>query len=420
VAATEVDVLVAGGGPAGLAAALACARRGLRVLVAEARTWPVVKACGQGLMPTGVQALERLGVTPHIDPVAVAPFSGIRYVSRGGRVAEAGFREGVGWGMRRRDLSAGMVRAARATPGIELREGARVTPLGRDGCGLTARVGGARVRARLLVGADGLGSRVRRWAGLDGQRGRLERFGARRHFARQPWTDRVEVHLDRGAEAYVTPCGRGVTEVALLWDRQQASGLGGGEALFRRLLERFPRLAERLGDAEPLDRVRGSGPFAHRPRAVVARGVALVGDASGYLDAITGEGMSLAFSQALALGEAAAPALSASPSGPPSAGALRGYARAHRRLMRPYLFMTGMALQVMRRPRIAEASVALLARFPGLFQRLLTWNMGHVSCARRRVVAPGPPARHTYRWNRIIAPSDAVTTAPTTCGLTAS
>ena len=106
-----IDLIVAGGGPAGLATALYAHRAGLHAVVCEPRPAPIDKACGEGLMPGAVRALRELGVEP-----AGMPFLGIRYLN-GSASAEAAFRGGPGLGVRRTALSAAL-RAAVEDAGI--------------------------------------------------------------------------------------------------------------------------------------------------------------------------------------------------------------------------------------------------------------------------------------------------------------
>jgi flavin-dependent dehydrogenase len=360
---SQRDVAIVGGGPVGLAAAIASARRGLAVTVVDAQRPPIDKACGEGLMPSGLAALARLGV----ELEAGRPFTGIRYVSDG-RVAEADFPHGArGRGVRRTELHAALVRAAEGA-GVELRWNERIRALASDGVESAA----GRVVARFVVGADGLHSKVRAWAGLERPApaaSERSRFGVRRHYALAPWSERVEVTFGRGAEAYVTPIGEREVGVALLWS--------GGAASFDQLLaERYPaELGERLAGAPELSRHRGAGPLRQRVRGAVAGRVALVGDAAGYVDALTGEGLSLGFAQAEALAGALA------------AGDLSAYARAHHRLGRLANRLTRLMLVAAARPPLRRRLVAALARDPAFFARLL----GALGCdgGGRELVAPG-------------------------------
>lgn len=345
------DVAVVGGGPAGLAFAIAAAGRGLAVTVLDRAVPPVDKACGEGLMPDGVERLAALGV----ELGAGHPFRGIRYLSDH-LVAEGRFPGPPGLGVRRLALHRALVRRA-AEVGVELRWGTRVTGLaGEPEHGPLAVVTeGGRVPARWIVGADGLRSRVRRWAGLAGSPARHRRFGVRRHFRLPPWSDLVEVHWAEGCEAYVTPVAAEEVGVALLWEEGRVDGRGG----FDRLLAAFPALARRLGGAPAASRDRGLGPLEQRTRGVYRGRVALLGDASGYVDALTGEGLSLAFHQAHALAAALA------------AGDLEPYAAACRRLRRLPDRLTRLLLAVERRPRLRRRVIAALAADPELFSRLL-------------------------------------------------
>ena len=334
------DLVVVGGGPAGLATAIRARLAGLDAAVVERFHPPIDKACGEGLMPDAVARLREIG----IDPPGF-PFRGIRYVD-GDLMAEGTFPQAGGLGVRRVQLHEALVRRAEET-GVELLWGVSVQGLEADGI-LTDR---GKIRARWVAGADGLLSRVRRWAGLEGGPGPLHRFGVRRHYTLAPWTDLVEVHWGPSCEAYVTPVGADEIGVALLWSD--------GKSDFDDLLERLPALQERLADAPVGSRDRGAGPLHQKVLAVCRGNVALVGDASGYLDAITGEGMAVALHHSAALVEALV------------AGDLSLYARAHRRIARLPDFMTSLVLGLERRPALRRRALRALAAEPALFSRLL-------------------------------------------------
>jgi flavin-dependent dehydrogenase len=212
------------------------------------------------------------------------------------------------------------------------------------------------VRARLLVAADGLHSRIRREAGLEAEGG-SGRFGVRRHFARAPWSRFVEVHWSDDAEAYVTPVGPDLVGVALLWH--------GKNEHFDSLLSRFPALREKLDGVDYASRAAGAGPFRQRVTSRLADDLALVGDAAGYLDPLTGEGMTLGFRSARALVDTVA-------AGRP----LADYERAYRELSRNYYRMTGMLLRIAERPRLRRRVVRMLARRPDVFSTMLAVNAG--------------------------------------------
>ena len=328
------DVLVVGGGPVGLAAALYAARAGLDVAVHEPRPGPVDKACGEGLMPGSVRDLASLGVDPPGREIA-----GIRYLD-GTSAVDAPFRAGPGRGVRRTALHAALVEAVAAAGVPMLPRSVRELAVG-DG-----HVDVDGVPARFVLAADGLHSPTRRMLDLDAPHRGRRRFGLRRHYAIAPWTPYVEVHWSPGAEAYVTPVADDCVGVALLVD-------GGGD--YDELLSELPLLRERLAGV-PATRILGAGPLRQRSRRRVAGRVLLVGDASGYVDALTGEGIALGLAQARA-------AVAAVRDGDPGA-----YERSWRRLTRRHDLLTHGLLAASGRPAVRRRLVPAARAVPWLFR----------------------------------------------------
>ncbi len=285
------DLVVVGGGPVGLAAAIAARQRGLEVLVADKSRPPIDKPWGEGLMPEGVSALRVLGV--QVDSRDAIPFHGIRF-TEAGLSAEAYFPAlaGHGLGIRRPALHQMLVNQA-AEVGVVTRWGEPVTGVSSAG----VQIAGPNVPCRWVVGADGGRSRVRQWAGFRPPSSSVRRrIGLRQHFQARPWTDFVEVHWHNQGQAVVTPVASNEVCISLF-----ASGYSGPMA---EQIKRFPELCRRLGGARATSLVRGTISGSSEMRAVVRGRVALIGDASGSVDAITGEGLSMGFRQALALAQA--------------------------------------------------------------------------------------------------------------------
>jgi len=271
-----IDLLVVGGGPAGLATAVHGARAGLEVVVVERRSGPIDKACGEGLMPHTVRHLHRLGVQ-----APGKPFRGISYLG-GNRRVDAPFKCGTGRGVRRTALLAALLDAATSVGVRIVHED--VGDVSQDETSVQA----GRRRARYLAAADGLHSPIRQSFGLARPSAGPRRWGIRRHVQIAPWSDYVEVHWAAGAEAYVTPVADDCVGIAVLTSRR------GG---FDSHLSEFPALEERV-HGRPHGPDRAAGPLRQKVSSRTAGRVLLVGDAAGYVDALTGEGLGLAFGAA--------------------------------------------------------------------------------------------------------------------------
>ncbi|MBV9888133.1 MAG: FAD-dependent monooxygenase [Acidobacteria bacterium] len=350
----QTDVFVIGGGPAGLAAAVAARKKGFRVVVADGAQWPIEKACGEGLMPDTVAALRELGVSLGAGDGQV--MHGVRFVARESEV-EARFPAECAIGMRRAVLHRKLVEYAENC-GVDLLWGTSVMGVSRDGVTLAARDKGEGVfvRARWIVGADGIASRVRLWAKLDAAERRNSRFAVRRHYRMRLWSDFMEVHWGDCAQAYVTPVG--ADEVCLV------TISGDRRAKTVALSEEFPQLARRVAAAELTGHERGAITMMQKLRHVQRGTVALVGDASGSVDAITGEGLSLGFRQAMALADAL------------EEGDLSKYEVAHRGLMRRPALMGRLMLALDGRPWLRERAIRAMARDGRAFERLLAVHIG--------------------------------------------
>jgi menaquinone-9 beta-reductase len=361
------EVAIVGGGPSGLALAIAAAMRGIGVVVLERGEFPVDKACGEGVLPPGLGVLERLGVLEHLDPAECAPLRRLRYEQEDGTFAEGRLPGRGGLGIRRLALERALLRRAREVGArLEDRRALRSHRWVRGGVELQTDSGV--VSARMLVAADGLSSPLRKSEGLEGRPGRRRRFGLRQHFRISPWSAAVEVHFAHGAEAYVTPAGAQRVGVALLFDPARVEGRLG----FEELLVLFPRLKEQLGAAQADSRPRGAGPMHRVARSQVKDRFALVGDAAGYVDAISGEGLSLAFTGAELLADILPEALRQDG----RREALLRYERGYQAAFRRYERLTNALLWMAERPGVRRRAIRVLSGRPRLFGAILGQVLG--------------------------------------------
>jgi flavin-dependent dehydrogenase len=365
-APSETDVFVIGGGPAGLAAALAVRQIGLDVIIADRTQPPIHKACGEGLMPDALDALRRIGV--NLGSENGVNFRGIRFLDEKLK-AEALFPNySFGLGVRRTELHRILVERAKDV-GVVALWGKKIERL--DPTGVV--VDGRTIRCRWIVGADGFHSSVRRWTGLAPDWIGSRRIGLRQHFRVRPWTDFVEVYWRKDCQAYVTPIG--VDEVCVAM-------VGTANIRVSDLTDMFPVLASHLRGAERISPTRGAISMSARLPSVVAGRIALVGDASGSVDAVTGEGLALAFRQANSLATALA------------AGNLKRYGASHRRMGRMPRLMARTLLLLDGNDRLRGMAFRELAAHPRIFSHLLAVHVGALRRSSLPTIAEPSPRSH--------------------------
>ncbi|HZD32160.1 MAG TPA: FAD-dependent monooxygenase [Candidatus Angelobacter sp.] len=342
------EVIVAGGGPAGLAAAIAARLEGMEVSVFDGLRPPIDKACGEGIMPDGLAALRRLGVT--IPSEQACAFRGIRFLDESHSV-EASFSNGTGYALPRVALHSLLVKHASAL-GVELNWGVRVTGI----AGNSIEVGGKCIPFRWLVCADGQNSLLRRKSGLFPAASAKMRYGYRRHYKAVPWTDFVEVHWAECGQMYVTPIAE--DEVCVAFITRDLS------LRFDAALPLFSVLAARLRGAGTAGTTIGAVTASRRVRRVYNENVALLGEAAGSVDAITGEGLSIAFHQAMALANAM------------RRNRMHEYQQAHSRIMRAPRNMARLLLLLDGRERFRQRVLGALERQHEAFASMLAVHTG--------------------------------------------
>jgi len=333
-----------------LAAALAARQTGFEVTVADRSQPPIDKACGEGIMPDGLTTLAGLGV--QLDFSQGARFAGVRFIN-GRQQIEAKLHHGAGLGMRRILLHGALVKAA-TDAGVRLLWNRRVTGISDGGVVLDRET----VRCRWVIGADGQNSRVRSLAGLNRFAAEKVRFGFRQHYRVAPWSEFVEVHWSDCGQMYVTPVADDAVCVAFITAQKSLR--------LRDVISHFPVLAAHLNGAPAEEYPRGAVTGSRRLRRVQRGNVALIGEAAGTVDAITGEGIAIAFRQAIALADAL------------KAGDLSRYEAAHTRSMRLPRAMAALILSLDGRPVFRRRVLGAFQAQPAIFDRMLAVHTGAV------------------------------------------
>jgi flavin-dependent dehydrogenase len=384
----DADVLVIGGGVAGSSTARLLAEVGYEVIVFDKAQFPRDKPCGEGVMPTGVRLLDRLGVLNQISPHQRRMLRGVGFVVNGrasirGDFPDIGDGFNRGMGIRRITLDDIVLRHARAHPRVHIHESEAAVDVKWPARGLPeVSTAAGRYRGRIIVGADGLRSMVRRKLRLERPLGRRQRFGVRAHFS-FPDTMRMDEYVtvfrDAGAECYMTPVGDSELEVALLLERGRMKAFGGRlGAEYDSYLKSVPHLQAKLAGGQRMSDVLACGPFDVGTTSRVADRAILVGDAGGYLDPITGEGISLALQSAYWSAEIVDQALQRDDL---SAKALRPYHDRVEHFIRHHKLLTRALLFLGLHRELFGFIIKRLRRSPDLYSSLLAVNCGAIRLA---------------------------------------
>ena len=380
--AARVDVVVVGAGPAGSAAAILLAERGWSVTLLDKAAFPRPKICGEYLSPEAARVLDRLGVLKAVDAAGAQPLHGMRIVAPDGTVLDGTYPTGGRWrgyrdhalAIRREIFDRVLLERARALP-VDVRERHRVTGLIREGSAVAGVHAEALdgspvdVRGRLVVGADGRASVVAHALGLLRPH-RLRRLALIRHVSGiEALGDRGEIHVDPPDYCILNPVAPGIVNLGLVVPLAHARPFSGRlETFFAARLKQLRRVPARIQGMRPEGPLMAMGPLAYRVDEPRVAGVLLAGDAAGFYDPFTGEGLYTALRSAEMLAEVAHGALSADDV---SAATLAPYSRARREAFRGKARVTRALQLVIARRRPANLTAHVLQRRPALLSMLM-------------------------------------------------
>ena len=380
---SKYDIVIVGASVAGASSAIALAPEGYRILLLDQAAFPRDKPCGEGIMPQGAQILAEFGLLAELLAHGATKVRGMRYRNRQGVSAEADFPSGgpgspFGIVIRRWLLDHLLVQKAKSLPNVSVREGFRVTEVVEENRTVKGVVGhvvdssGQREAcyAPLTIGADGRHSVFHTACGLAKTYLPRKRFGVTGHLRGIQGCDPyVEVLIHPQGEIYIAPCGDGLTLAALLLEEKSMRFFKGD---LRRQYHAFLQSAEgfrgRALSSELVGRVFAVGPLGFTVEPLSRPGLLLVGDSAGFLDPITGEGMTLALKSV----KAAVPLIrEAFAAGNWGLELGQRYAEERFKLIDDVFRFTRLFLNLSRHKFIADRAISRLSQDRPLFEKLL-------------------------------------------------
>ncbi len=364
------NVIIVGASVAGATTAWHLARLGHSVHLLDRAEFPRRKACGEGLLPGGVGILKDMGILAELLPRSRV-LTALRLDAYGASAQVDLAPEGHSLGIKREILDEALLRHAEAA-GAQVSFG--VTALGLLPGQTPGRFAGVETNkgalsAAVVVAADGLGSRMRRAGGLHlTNSGR--RYGVSAHFGAGSLPEpAIQIHFERNYEVYVTPVGGGVVNVALLCEAELARQLGG------RLKAKFEELvragAPMLQGGQRLDEPLVAGPFPSRAKRAWTGNLVLAGDAAGFYDGVTGEGMSIALVAAENCAQAVHAFLTDG-----DGRRFDAYERRLSELQKPSIMLGRLCLALAARPILGRRALMNLSRHPEVFAKLVAISQG--------------------------------------------
>jgi flavin-dependent dehydrogenase len=361
------DVVVVGASLAGATCAIELASLGHSVVLIDRAQFPRRKTCGEGLFPPGVEVLRKHGLLESLLPDARVVDS-LR-IRMNDQAVEAPLSRGLTLGIRREKLDNAVLELAVGS-GVEVRLGVTANGLTEDDASYTGvRTSKGDIAARVVIAADGLRSRLRRLAGLD-KPAKSQRFGvSARYSVPYEAAPRIDIFVCRSYELYVTPVHKNVVNLALLLDRSRSRQLGGN---LRQAFDSIILEAGVLADGgELLDEPLAAGPFPASATRAWRSNLLLAGDAAGFFDGISGEGMSLALVSAQQCAQAVHAYLSDG-----REKHFAAYDRRRRHLARNSTLLARLSLFLAAHPSLGERVIGNLARRPATFAKLVAINQG--------------------------------------------
>ena len=379
----DYDIVIVGAGVAGAASAIILGQEGYRILLLDRAVFPRHKTCGEGIMPEGVRILESLGVLPEILDEGGIPVRGLRFRSQAGVWAEAEFPPLAGEPaysivIRRYELDHLLVQKARVVSNVTVREGFTVTEALFEGGvvrGITGHTVGQpdrheTLRAPLTLGTDGMHSRFHNRYGIVKKVRPRERWGISGHLQGvEDLLPFIEVLFEEDHEIYLAPFTEDLTLVAILLEKKGMAAFRGNLArAYHEFLKSAPGLGHRIRDSEVVPPVGGRGPLGYTVDPIYLPGLLLLGDSAGFLDPITGEGMTLALKSV----EVAVPVIKrAFDTGDFGPDVLGAYASERARVIADVFKLTNLMLDVSRSRLLTNQAIRRLSADPKLFQKLV-------------------------------------------------